>query len=239
MNEYRDENIGSAIRDLPTPAPSEGFHVWLESTFAPEARDRLRLPRLMRRGTRRTLSRRLVLAVGVVGAAFVVGGVAGSVLASPSKALTTPVPAFQPTLGWNTFEANVGDAPLPVAYAANVAFQAPDTSGPDIPPTATLQNLPSIGIVIAVGGPSSYTGSDTPPQLQFPLQLSQMYFSGPAPYEGSVAANVSEYRISGLVSGSNANQETAEVFVWMGTSHPTQDMIDAANNELAQLQMPS
>lgn len=239
MNEYRDESIGSAIRDLPTPAPPEGFHAWLESAFAPEARERLPLPRLKRRGVRRAFSRRLVLAVGVVAAALVVGGVAGSVLASPSKASTTPVPAFQPTLGWNTFEANVGDAPLPVAYAANVAFQAPDTSGPDIPPTATLQNLPSDGIVIAVGGPSPYTGSDSPSQLQFPLELSQMYFSGPAPYEGSVAANVSEYRISGLVSGSDGSQETVEIFVWMGTNNPTQHMIDAANAELAQLQMPS
>ena len=238
MDEYRDDAVGKAIRSLPTPAASEGFHAQLERSLASSANRGAYRRRVMPRPGDRGLTRRSALSLAVIAAALVVGGFAGSVLAGPSSGATTPVvPAFQPTLGWNTFEANVGDAPLPVAYAANVTFTAPDTGG-SLPPTATLKNLPSNGIVIAVGGPSPYTGSDTLSQLQFPLQLSQMDFHA-APYEGYVSLNVSEYFTSGLVSGSSASQQTVEVFVWMGTNNPTQDMIDAANQELDQLQLPS
>ena len=237
-HEYRDETVGNAIRGLPTPLASTEFHAELERRVTADG-----IPGHSRRSVKLRLSgrrpnRRSALFASVIATALALGGIAGGVLAGPSSGATTPVvPAFQPTLGWNTFEANVGDAPLPVAYASSVAFQALDTSG-SLPPTATLQNLPSNGIVIAIGGPWRYTGSDALPQLQFPLQLSHMDFHA-APYEGSVAPNVSEYITSGLVSGSSASQQTLEVFVWMGTNNPTQDMINAVNRELEQLQMPS
>ena len=235
MDEYRDETVGSAIRSMPTPAASEGFHVRLESRLAAEARRTRgrRRPRVESVGRALGLRRSTALAAVVV--ALVVGGIAGALLASPSKGAVPPVPVFGPTLGWNTFEANIGiGAKLPVAFAANVPFQAPDTMGPDVPPSATLKNLPPNGIVIAVGGPWTYTGGETLPRLEFPLALSQLNFDENN-YEGQPAPNVSQYLISGWVN----DTQIAEIFVWMGTTHPTQDMIDAANEELDQLEMPS
>ena len=234
MDEFRRDR---RQRD-PQPADAsgvEGSHARLEGRLAASTthgEDSHRRVRLQRLG--RVLTRRSALALAVAAAALVVGAVAGARLAGPSRGATPPVPVFRPTLGWNTFEANVGDAPLPVAFAANVPFQPPDISSPDIPPTATLKSLPANGIVIAVGGPWAYTGDETPPRLQFPLQLSQLYFLSNN-YEGQPAPSVSTYEISGLVDST----QNVEVFVWMGTNHPTQDMIKAANEELDQLQMPS
>lgn len=234
-HEYRDETVGNAIRSLPTPAASEGFDARLESRLAAAAHESGFLRRVKPRRAGRAISGRSALAVSVIAAALVVGGVAGGLLASPSSGATSPVPVFEPTLGWNTFEANVGyDARLPVAFAANVPFQPPDISSPDIPPTATLKNLAANGIVIAVGGPWTYTGKETPPRLHFPLQLSQLHFFS-SNYEGQPAPNVATYQISGWANST----QIAEVFVWIGTNHPTQDMINAANEELDRLQMPS
>jgi hypothetical protein len=164
--------------------------------------------------------------------------VIGAFVLSPSTgAATSSVPVFRATNGWNTLEANIGGGlNVPVALAANVPLQLDTSGGHILPPLATLKSLPPNGIVIGFGGPTpwEYTGHHPLPQLSFPLNLSQMHFVGESGYEGQPAPNVSQYLLSGFVH----DKHIGEAFVWMGTLHPSQDMIDAANKELAELQLP-
>ena len=222
MHEYRDEELASALSELPVPATSDDFFGRLRTRvleFGPR-------PRRMAR-------RRLVATAALVGLALVVGGFAGAELAGPSRGATsTPVTSFDPALGWNTFETNVlADPTQPeVLWAANVPFKPESLETP----VNTIKSLPPDGIVINVVGPWTYTGGDQMPDLTFPATLSQMYFHGNN-YEGQWAPNVSEYFISGWVN----KTELLEFEVWMGRNDPTPAMKAAADEELARLTLPS
>jgi hypothetical protein len=217
MHEYRDEKLGGALGELPVPPTSDDFFDRLHARIA--------RPRPVAR-------RRLVATAVLVGLALVVGGFAGAELAGPSRGATsTPVPTFTPAVGWNTFETNtVPDPHLQVVWAANVPFKPESLETP----VNTIKALPPDGIVINVVGPWTYTGSEQPPDLSFPVTLSDMHFFGNN-YEGQWAPNISSYFISGWLN----ETELLEFEVWMGRNDPTPAMKAAADDELARLTLPS
>jgi hypothetical protein len=222
MPEYRDEELARALGELPTPPTSEDFFGRL--------RARIDRPR-PRRG-------RLVGGGALVAAALVLAGFAGSELAGPSRAASTPVPAFTPAIGWNTVETNnrasCPSCPdkLDVAWAANVPFSPQDTQADW--PTATLKNLPAGGIVMVVVGPWAYSGGDPVPNLKLPVRVEGLHFNPANWWEGQPAPNVSGYWINGHINA----REIVNVFVWMGGDDPTPAMRAAADEELSRLTLP-
>jgi hypothetical protein len=225
MHEYRDEELASALSELPVPATSDDFF------------GRLRA-RVVETDTRprHAARRRLFATAALVGLALVVGGVAGATLAGSSPATpSTPVPAFAPAVGWNTVETNNHrSAPnkLDLAWAANVPFEPQDAQTDW--PNATLRDLPPDGIVIVVVGPWTYTGSEQLPDLKLPVRLTDLYFNGDN-WEGQPAPNVSRYQIAAHINA----QKIVNVYVWMGRVDPTPAMKTAAEEELARLTLPS
>jgi hypothetical protein len=205
-----------------------------------EAR-RLRMPR--RRG--------LVAVVALVAAALVVGGFAGSELAGSTRAATsTPVPALTPALGWTTVETTIGppsvpppNKPVPVAWTANVPFDAQDlvTAWPHPP----LQNLPPDGIVISVAGPAEGPFNKQARIVKPPYRVEDMFFWASADnaahaaatadnYQGQPAPNVSWY----WISAPTGPDQGIDISVWMGRNDPTPAMKAAADEELARLTLP-
>lgn len=167
-------------------------------------------------------------------ASIAVGVVIGSVVAAPTRGATSSnadVASFDPAVGWNTVETNVGSDPMapPVAWAANVPFKTEDFSGF---PDNTVKDLPSDGIVIVVEGPREYSGGETFPELNLPIQLSEGFFTADG-YEGQPAPNVSMYLITGYVG-----QKLLNVIVSLGSTDPSPAMINSANAELESLTVP-
>jgi len=193
--------------------------------------------------------RRLVGGAALVAAALLVGGFAGSELAGSTRAATsTPVPAFTPEPGWTTVETEdqlpAPNKPDPIAWAANVPFDAQDlvTAWPHPP----LQNLPPDGIVISVIGPSEGPFDKQERIVTPPYRVEDMFFWSSADaaahaastadnYQGQPAPNVSYYWIS-APTGSN---QGIDISVWMGRNDPTPEMKAAADEELARLTLPS
>ncbi|MEX2274339.1 MAG: hypothetical protein WEA10_02075 [Actinomycetota bacterium] len=135
--------------------------------------------------------------------------------------------------GWYTSASSIGARPdeLSVAWAANVPFvSASDTSGF---PTATVRALPPDGIVITAVEPRAYSGSEKFSQLQQPLALSQGTCTS-TNYEGQPSDNVSRCLIDVMMKG-----ELLNVAVWFGVNNPSEDKIDAANQELERLEIPT
>lgn len=240
MREHRDEAVGRAVMDFATPPASEGFFANVLEAIGEGRRQakadsrsaRIPLPRLDR--VRQGGWRPMVLAGAVVVLSLVVGAIAGAILAKPGKGATpTLVTSFQPAPGWNTVETNLRSDPTApqVAWAANVPFKPESFSGL---PDNTIKNLPPGGIVIVVEGPWVYTGDEPLPELSLPPKLSDFYFVSDN-YEGQPAPNVSFYNISAHVS----EKEIVDIQVSMGTTQPTESMINAANEELARLSLPS
>jgi hypothetical protein len=195
--------------------------------------------------------RRLAGVAALVAAALLVGGFAGSELASSTRAATpTPVPAFTPTVGWTMVQTSVGppdvpppNKPVPVAWAANLPFDAQDlgTTWPNPP----LQNLPSDGIVISVAGPSEGPVNQQARIVKPPYRVEDMYFWASADaaahalnaadsYQGEPAPNVSLY----WISAPTGPDRGIGISVWMGRNDPTPAMKAAADQELARLTLP-
>lgn len=192
--------------------------------------------------------RRVVGVAALVAAALVVGGFAGSELTGSTRAATSaPVPAFTPALGWTTVETT--DHPPapnrsdPIAWAANVPFDARDlvTAWPHPP----LQNLPADGIVISVVGPAEGPFNKQARIVKPPYRVEDMFFWASADaaaraastadnYQGQPAPNVSWY----WISAPTGPHQGVDISVWMGRNDPTPAMKAAADEELARLTLP-
>jgi hypothetical protein len=232
--ERRDDLVGQALLELPTPTASPGFFKTLRKSFVPEVTAASR-----ENGMRRFRPRR---AVALVAAAILVstavGVVIGAVVVPPTRGATTAranVLSFEPAIGWNTVETNVtSDKASPqIAWAANVPFKTEDLTSFD--PVNTKKDLPPHGIVIVGEGPQHYTGEEDLPDLDLPLQLGNGWFFTADGYEGQPAPNVSFSMITGYV----APHRSLTVMVWFGSNAPTPAMIDRANAELERLVVPA
>lgn len=173
----------------------------------------------------------ILLVLTLLGSTVFAATQSGSSQASEARD-GSPILSFAPAEGWNTVETNVGPEPgsLPVAWAANVLFRAEDSfvGFPD----NTIRSLAPDAIVITAVGPRRYTGDVAFPQLKLPLNLADGRFLA-REYEGQPAPNVSMFLIEGKVGDQLLN-----VTVWMGTSEPSERMIEAANAELSRLSIP-
>jgi hypothetical protein len=230
--EHRDESVGRALLDLPTPARSPSFFIALRETLT--ATPKLAANRHRKTGMHLRPRKSLALLAASIATALAVGAVLGATFAKPGRGATTQstaVVSFQPALGWNTVETNVAsDSTAPqVAWAANIPFKTEELSGF---PDNTVRAMPPDGIVIVVVGPRDYTGGENFPHLNSPIQLSDGFFTADN-YEGQPAANVSRYVIDGFVGGKLVN-----VLVWLGATQPTPAMIKSANDELGRLGIP-
>jgi uncharacterized protein (DUF2237 family) len=230
--ERRDDLVGQALLDLPTPTASPGFFETLRRSLAPQLSTATPENRM-----RRFRPGRAVALVAAAILASIAAGVAiGAVVVSPTRSATTVsanVLSFEPAVGWNTVETNVtSDKASPqVAWAANVPFKSEDLS--DFDPFNTVKALPPDGIVIVAEGPRDYTGGESLPNLELPVQLSEGFFTADG-YEGQPAPNVSRYVISGYVG-----QKLLNVIVSLGSTNPSPAMIDSANAELERLVVPT
>jgi hypothetical protein len=238
MHEYRDEELAQALDELPVPATSADFYTRLRGRITQTRLRQHRMP-----------GRRLVAAAALVGVALVVGGFAGAEFAGSTRAATsTPVPAFTPALGWTTVETTAPlpapNPPNPIAWAANLSFDAKDlvTAWPHPP----LQNLPPDGIVISVDGPSEGPFNKQARIVKPPYRVEDMFFWASADaaahaastadnYQGQPAPNVSYY----WISAPTGPDQGIGISVWMGRNDPTLAMKAAADEELARLTLPS
>ena len=240
QTEHQDEIVARALNDLPTPTSSEDFFVRLRLALEEKEAPSTVVPNAWRSGVRvrqrRTLVRAAVLVVVAVAAAA--AGALGATLAGAAQTDTpdfvsawSPIISFQPAEGWNTIETGVGSEETPrVAWAANVPFEPEESFGGF--PDNTVRNLPPSGIVIVAVEPRVYEGGVAFPERELPLTLADGYFRSEH-YEGQPAPHVSMFVIDALIDGRLLN-----VLVWMGTTQPSDPMINAADEELARLTIP-
>jgi hypothetical protein len=141
------------------------------------------------------------------------------------------MPSFQPSTGWRTFESktDIGSEPAPVAWAANVQFEAErvDRGLPE----NTVRKLPAGGIVISALGPRRFVGDVPFPDSSVPLEVS---LEGcVSSYEGQSNPLVTLCPLDRRV-GSN---EVLNVMVWLGAdapaAKPSQRLLDLANEQLS------
>lgn len=174
----------------------------------------------------------LALAIALVGVgAFFLGSAFPITSASSSVG---DAPGFLPAPGWT--EISTGTVPVskgPVAIAANVPL-VPETDGGYVGvfPTRTLATLPADGIVFyVVIGNGSDGGPNFPPR-QLPLQLSDATVQ--SSWESQPNNNVPLYRIDAATNG-----YIVSVYAFFGTQHPSQQLMQSAQQELDRLQVPS
>jgi len=144
---------------------------------------------------------------------------------------------FLPAPGWAQIA--TGTVPItdgPVVIAANVPIASESMRGyVGVFPTHTLAKLPANGIVFyaIIGRRGQLSGVDSGyPPTQVPLQLSDAdVLPG---WEGQPNSNVPEYRITAAVNGYNLS-----VYAFFGTQHPSQALLQSAQQELDRLQVPA
>lgn len=156
------------------------------------------------------------------------GGPRSSAAAAPPDETCHDFGFFEAS-GWETKSALIGtgDGSLSIAWASNVGFKD-DPENTSFPHT-TIQALPPDGIVVSVVEPRPYTGDAEFETLALPVRLEDGYFLSDQ-YEGQPATKVSTYVIDGWLEDQLLN-----VLVWLGSNQPTEEMRDAANEELGRL----
>lgn len=242
---HRDQLVGEAIRKLTVPHPRDGFFEDVRQGLDRGDGGPRHLVELARAkvGDRiPPVGLRALLATAIASAA--VGGVIGASVSGAAENRTSPPPtrvsghdlSFAPAAGWNTLEANlmIRSDSAPVAWAANVGFEPEsDYSGF---PDATVGALPVGGIVISVLGPRPVTEASSFSDISEPLQISAdscvtSYDGQPKPY---IALCPIDRRLG--------TDQVLNVLVWIGAdaagAKPSQELIDAANKELARLTVP-
>jgi len=156
--------------------------------------------------------------------------------------------AFAPADGWHTISTStdprvVDPEAAPTAWAANVPFDPSDLAGRTANgaltdayfPSNTMKSLPKEGVVIVASLAGRRAGAS--PNVNFqartlPLRLSDAQVLDS--WEGQVAPNVPEYRLLATVDG-----RWLEVRVYFGTLAPSASTLQAAQEELSRLQLPS
>jgi hypothetical protein len=196
---------------------------------------------------RRLLRQRRSIAL-VVGAALpsIALGAALAALMLPSSTEARavgqpyPGPAFTPTEGWTTVAVSgwPNSKFAPLAWAANVPVTGempPDGiySDPDSP----LRNLPDDGIVLVVwlGSPDQVpappTREGTYVDRELPLQLSDADVE--LNWRGMPNGHTPQYLLLGRVK-----EQRVDVRVYFGTTQPSDDLVQVAQEELERLNIP-
>jgi hypothetical protein len=159
---------------------------------------------------------------------------------APTAAEVAPV-TFAPAQGWNRITTRTDPSEVelyeaPMSWASNEPFSERDlaghTSGPwladPILPFYSLQELPPDGVFVTA---TLYGTKDRADSLTLPLRLSD--FQVQLHWEGGPAPGVPQHLLAGTIGG-----RILEVRVFFGTLHPSEAMLQAAQEELDRLQLP-
>jgi hypothetical protein len=226
-SEHRDDRIARALADLSVPPESPEFFTELRA----RAERRRALPAAW--GLRVLAARRplaVVIATAVVFAA--IGAVAGIAAPRSEKAPPPPVLAFAPAGGWNTAQSrDPGNARVEFVWAANGPFAGDDSVTGE--PVHTAKALGHGGILVYASSLPTVPDASGYRDLRPPLRLSDGDFVT-GQYENQPAPNVSKYMINAHVNGRYVFVE-----VLFGTPNPNAELRQAADEELARLQVPA
>jgi hypothetical protein len=187
------------------------------------------------RKPRRRMRTAMLVGVALV-AAVALGSVLGASVAPSSTAASGPMRlGFVPEPGWNALQAaapSIAGQPL-IAMAANVSFAQDDAvrglAEPSTVPYATLNTLPSNGVVIVV----SLISSEPPPKT-FPLDLaqSQLRVADAAPYI-ELGVNVRPARPLGQYQlNASGNGWSVDAHLYFGTPSPSAALLAEAQRQL-------
>lgn len=195
-----------------------------------------------------TLPRRAQLALLLAAAvpSLLLGALLGILVwPGPSKAVASaryPGPTFTPAEGWTTVATGTAERSAgyaPAAWTTNVPFRAtPGPFGVFAFGGSEFRTLPSDGILVVAWLPAPELipapkdARDTPyVDRRLPLKLSDADVR--PVWEGQPSPNIPEYAIWARVK-----EQWLDVRVYFGTQHPSERMLDAAQQALERLNVP-